>query len=144
MIEDYCYTVSALIMTDADTIYKYLIDPLLLGKWSLGCFNTSLDQETGLYLGHSLFNGNPSYVRIESKEDEKRIDFYLGKIKPEIPRIVIKVHKGKDLGYPEISGLVTMIAWRTSSMTDYEWERLKKCHDTEILMIKEQIEKLEK
>jgi len=144
MIEEYCYTVSSLIMVDTDTIYRYLVDPLKLGKWSLGCFNTSLDNETGLCLGHSLFNGNPSYVKIDSKKDEKRIDYYLGKGKPETPRIVIKVHKGKDLGYPEPSGLVTMIAWRTASMTNYEWERLKKCHDAEILMIKEQIEKLEK
>lgn len=142
MTEEYCYTVSALVNREIETVFDYLQDPIKLGKWSLGCFDTKVDTETGLCTGHSLFNGKTSAVEIASDEGKNRIEFRLGPAGKKTPRIVIQVNSGGTFGYPGNSSLVTMTAWRTAGMTDYEWERLKRCHDVEILMLREQIENL--
>ena len=50
----------------ADTAFRFLTDPLQLGRWSLGCFDTTAAVAPGLFTGVSLYDGSRGWFRIEA------------------------------------------------------------------------------
>jgi len=138
---EYCYAVDTLVRICLDEAFSFLSNPECLGKWSLGCFNTSLDENRGVCVGYSLFSGKSTEVRIVPDTDNFRILFLLEHEGNWIPRITIELKNGGQFGYETGSTIITMSAWRTAWMEDRDWNRLKKCHDVEIILIKEQLER---
>jgi hypothetical protein len=124
----------------ADLAFAYLCDPVALGRWSLGCFGTSLDERTGFHTGTSLFDGAQGWFRIEPDPARMLVDFGVGTPDELQVRISARVVEGTQSGYESDTCLVMLSAWRPRTMDAERWERLCASHEAEIWLIKAQIE----
>jgi hypothetical protein len=123
--------------------YDYIREPLNLGKWALGCWDTRATDEEDLYVGTSLFNNETSYFRIEADKKTRVIDFLVGDQSSLQPRISVRIVPGEVYGNSDAFCLVTINAWRDMQMSDERWHQLCVCHETEILLVKALIEREE-
>ena len=135
-----CHTVTAEIAVPAESAFRYLADPLKLGLWALGCFDTQPTETDGLFKGTSLFDGSEAWFRIETDPKRFLIDYLVGDSKNQLPRISTRIVPGSNYGRDAEHCMVSMIAWRVSDMSDHRWQRLCATHDAEILMIQAQLE----
>ena len=124
----------------ADAAFDYLADPLLLGRWSLGCFDTVPAGAPGLFTGVSLFDGARGWFRIDADRARHIIDYHVGDPASQVPRVSVRVIPGPVCGLPETSCYVTLTAWRVAAMSDERWARLCAAHEAEIWLIKAQLE----
>ena len=121
--------------------FAYLADPLKLGRWSLGCFDTSLDESSGLHTGRSLFDGEPGWFRIDAVPERFLVDYWVGTPETLSFRISARVAPGDSVGYPAETCLVMLMAWRPAGMSPERWQRLCASHEAELWLIKAQIER---
>jgi hypothetical protein len=126
----------------ADAAFRYLCDPIALGRWSLGCFDTQPAEEPGLYTGRSLIDGGQAWFRIDADPARLVIDYLVGKPERLVRRISARIVPGADLGFPAETCLVSLAAWRPADMSDESWRRLQALHEAEIILIAGQIENL--
>jgi hypothetical protein len=133
------YSVSLEVSVPADEAFRYLSDPEMLGRWSLGCFGTEPAGE-GLFKGTSLFDGLEAWFRIEGDPKRFLIDYHVGGPEEQVPRISTRVIPGPLYGRDGEHCIVTMTAWRTTDMSDHRWQRLCASHDAEIFLIQAQLE----
>ncbi|WP_211486631.1 SRPBCC family protein, partial [Corallococcus exiguus] len=82
----------------ADGAFAYLCDPIKLGRWSLGCFDTSLDEAAKLHTGLSLFDGGRGWFRIEPDPAHRLIDYRVGTPSFLSHRISARVIEGGTVG----------------------------------------------
>ena len=134
------HMVTQQIAASAEAAYAYLRDPVRLGRWSLGCFDTRATETGGLFVGRSLFDGATGWFRIDADADRLEIDFLVGTPQNLQRRICARVVPGPALGYDAGTCLVTLIAWRPAGMDGERWTRLCALHEAEIFLIKGQIE----
>ena len=135
-----CHTVTAEIAVPAESAFRYLADPVKLGLWALGCFDTQSTGTDGLFKGTSLFDGSEAWFRIETDPKRFLIDYHVGDATHQLPRISTRIVPGPNYGQDAEHCMVSMMAWRTSEMLDHRWQRLCATHDAEILMIQAQLE----
>jgi hypothetical protein len=134
----HCVTIE--VAAAAERAYDFLLDGLKLGRWALGAWATE-DKGNGLYLGHSLFDGSAAWLKPVGDAARLTIDYHLGgDPRHLVPRIMARVVPGPVTGRPAGRCLVSLVAWRDTGMDDTRWRRLVACHETEILLIKAQIE----
>ena len=120
--------------------FTYLSDPVKLGRWSLGCFDTALDEASGAYTGLSLFDGAQGWFRIDPDPQRLIVDYSVGTPDRLSRRISARVVDGATVGYADGTCLVMLTAWRPENMEPDRWERLCASHEAEIWLIKAQIE----
>jgi hypothetical protein len=125
---------------DAEAAFAFLADPVRLGSWALGCWDTELVGER-VVRGTSLFDGSAAYVRADPDQPRLSVDFAVG-ADPEtlVHRITARVLAGPQLGYAAGQSVVTLIAWRAAGMSDERWARLVASHEAEILLLRARIE----
>jgi hypothetical protein len=121
--------------------FAYLSDPLKLGRWSLGCFGTFLDEHSGLHAGRSLFDDTQGWFHIDAEPGRFLIDYRVGTPGDLCFRISARVAPGESIGYTPGSCLVMLTAWRPAEMTPERWQRLCASHESELWLIKAQIER---
>ena len=124
----------------ADVAFDFLADPLLLGRWSLGCFDTVPASAPGLFTGISLYDGARGWFRVDADRSRHLIDYHVGDAASQVPRVAARVIPGPVSGLPATSCYVTLTAWRVAGMNDDRWSRLCAAHEAEIWLIKAQIE----
>jgi hypothetical protein len=124
----------------ADVAFDFLADPLQLGCWSLGCFDTTPAGPPGLFTGLSLYDGARGWFRIDADPVRHIIDYRVGDATSQVPRVSARVVPGPVCGLPAASCYVTLTAWRVADMDDERWSRLCAAHEAEIWLIKAQIE----
>jgi hypothetical protein len=139
-MNDLGHVVTCHVLAPAPAAFGYLADPIRLGRWSLGCFDTSPAGPDGLYTGLSLFDGGRGFFRIESDPARGWIDYLVGDEIRQTRRIAARIMDGPGLGYASGTCLATLMAWRPSGMADDRWLRLRASHEAEIWLIKAQIE----
>lgn len=139
-MSDLAHATTLRIDVEAQVAFDFLADPLRLGRWSLGCFDTRAAGSTGLYTGVSLYDGSQAWFRIEADQARYIIDYHVGDAASQAPRISARVIPGSVCALPETSCFVTLTAWRTVDMDNDRWARLCTAHDAEIWLIKTQIE----
>ena len=113
---------------------------LSAGRWSLGCMNTRPADSTGIYTGHSLFDGSQGWFTIDAHPELLLIDYRVGPKDALTPRISARIVRGETLGRPADLCVVTLMAWRTADMSEERWRRLCATHEAEVFLIKAQIE----
>jgi hypothetical protein len=128
------------IEAEAEVAFDFLADPLRLGRWSLGCFDTGPAGSAGLFSGVSLYDGSRAWFRIDADRARYVIDYHVGDAVSQAPRISARVVPGPVCGLCSTSCYVTLMAWRTAGMDDDRWARLCAAHEAEIWLIKAQIE----
>jgi hypothetical protein len=140
--DDRVHTASAVIDVAPRQAFTFLADGISLGRWALGCFETKAMGD-GVFAGRSLFDGRALYVRIEPSEGELAVTYRVGSQPDRLsPRISAKVSP-LEPGSSECERcLVSLIAERTPDMSDERWRQLAVTHETEILLIKGQLERM--
>lgn len=110
-------------------VFAFLSDIRLLGTWALGSMNTEAVSD-GLWRGTSLFSGASTYIRIEQLPEIGLIRYFVGNELRQEPRILALVHPVDDI---HVS--FGLVAFRTGDMTDAQWEKLARTHETEADLI---------
>lgn len=111
-----------------------------MSRWILGLWNCR-EITPGLFTGESLFDGGIGWVRVVVDAARAQVDYLVGAT-PEtlVPRIRANVIDGALLGHAGGTCLVTLEAWRTGDMSDERWARLMHTHETEIELLRAQLE----
>ena len=111
-----------------------------MSRWVLGLWNCR-EVEPGLFEGASLFDGGTGWVRVVVDAGRHQVDYHVGPTPASlVPRIRAGVIAGETLGHPPGTCLVTLEAWRTGDMGEDRWTRLMHTHETEIELIRAQLE----
>lgn len=126
---------TALVEAPAAEVFAFLADPIKLGGWALGAFDTRPAAEEGVYLGRSLFDGSTGALHIESDPATLSILYHVGTEAVRLPRISARVVPGATCGLPDDRCYASLLAWRPATMDDARWERLCRAHEVEILLI---------
>jgi hypothetical protein len=126
----------------AETAFRYVADVAHVGSWTLGSWGATVVGD-GLARGESLFDGSVVFIRPDPDERRLLVDFLVGADAAALaPRISVRVVPGGTLGAGADSCVVTMLAWRPSTMADERWARLCASHDVEIHLLRGRIEAL--
>ena len=128
------------VLAPAERAFSYLTDPIKLGRWSLGCFQTFLDEQSGVHSGTSLFDESQGWFKIDPEPARMLVDYWVGRPDGLAHRISIRVVDGSSVAYDAGTCLIMMMAWRPAGMGQDRWERLCASHEAEIWLVKEQIE----
>lgn len=134
------HCVTALIDAPARAVFDFMADPIALGRWSLGCMSTRPADDAGVYTGFSFFDGSQAWFEIDAREDLLLIDYHIGSRERRVPRISARAIPAEVCGLVEGQCYLTLTAWRALAMDDPRWRRLCATHETEIWLIKAQIE----
>ena len=112
-----------------------------LSRWNLGMFDTTQTPD-GLLTGVSLFDGTRAYARAEIDPDKGLISYHIGAAPDTlVPRIQTQVIDAVALGYEAGLVLVSLQTWRLKDMDETRWMRLTTTHETELDLIKAQLER---
>ena len=118
----------------------YLRAPENLACWAVGMGRVRIHAD-GVVEGRFPGTGKPIWARIDADDDRSTILFHLGSGRDSlVARIMVHVVSGEVLGDDPRSCVVSLIAWRQSSMDDQRWASLKSGHEGEILEVKRLIE----
>jgi hypothetical protein len=111
-----------------------------MSRWNLG-LRQCREVEPGLFRGESLFDGGVGWVRVTVDAGRGRVEYGVGRSADAlVPRIHAEVIDGARLGHAAGTCLVTLHAWRPGGMSDERWQRLVHTHETEIELIRAQLE----
>lgn len=131
---------AATVAVPADFALSRLSEAASVGQWALGSMDLAPTGQPGVWRGRSLFDGSESHVEISAHPDLGLIDYHVGTAEQRSPRIMIRVVPGFVIGLDANQCQVSMIAWRAVGATDATWLRTCTTHETEILLIKAQLE----
>lgn len=136
---DLAHMTAILAEVPAAFAFARLSEPAFVGGWSLGSLGLTEVAE-GVYRGTSLFDGSAAHVDIRPVPALGLIDFGVGSLTARTPRIYIRVTPGPDLRHPEGRCQIALHALRAADSPDERWARTCITHETEILLIKAQLE----
>jgi hypothetical protein len=136
---DPSHCATALVGVPADRAYAFLVDPVALGRWSLGCMDLEPIGD-GVYRGHSLFDGSEGWLSIDGDPQRRVVDYHVGTLEARSPRISARVVPGPVCGLAPSECYISLLAWRSASMDAARWQRLCASHAAEIWLIKAQLE----
>ena len=134
------HVATALVDAPAQAVFEFLTDPVALGEWSLGCMRTQPTDIAGVHTGWSLFDGSQAWFEIVADARVLLVDYHVGSLARRTPRISARVVRGSVCGLSDAHCYATLTAWRPQGMEAARWARLCSAHETEIWLIKEQIE----
>ena len=140
MADALSHIATRLVNAPAEVAFAYLSDPLALGRWSLGCFDSEPADAPGLYTGRSLIDGSQGWFRIDADAERFVVDYLVGPRERLVHRISARILAGAAFGQPEASCLVSLSAWRPADMDEARWRTLSALHEAEIVLLKGQIE----
>ncbi|WMS42378.1 hypothetical protein RDV64_20305 [Acuticoccus sp. MNP-M23] len=139
-MSDLSHIATARLAVPAEIAFEFITDPLSLGRWSFGCWSTQRTPEEGLYTGTSLFDKSETWFHVETDAEQLTATYHVGTRLARSPRIVARVVRGSTCNLGDGACYVSLIAWRAADMDDARWERLRRAHDLEILLIQAQCE----
>ena len=139
--DDTAHHTAIRVAVPADFAFDKLSDAAFVGGWSLGSMGLQ-PVGAGVFRGQSLFDGSDAHVEIHPNPALGLIDFAVGSADTRVPRIWIRVAAGGPLGFGADTCVVGMGAWRAATTTDDIWARTRTSHETEIRLIKAQLETL--
>ena len=117
-----------------------LSDPEQVGRWALGSMGLVPAGEPGVFRGTSLFDGSDTFVEIEAHSSLGLVDYHVGTEDERSPRVSIRIADGPLAGLGPESCVIALSAWRQAAANDERWARTCTTHETEVLLIKAQLE----
>lgn len=122
----------------AAVAFRFLGDGRSLGRWALGSWGTE-DLGGGVFRGHSLFDDQPAYIRLESVAAEMRVYYHVGSSPTALAKR-IEAHVFEDGEDPSVCRIMLRAA-RPPEMNDERWTRLVRCHEVEVMLIQARVER---
>ena len=124
----------------ADAAFAYMADGMNQSHWALGSWDRR-DEGGGMSSGVSLFDGTRLYVRLETDERLRLVDYAIGPDAGSLRRLVqARIVPGEELGRDPRTSVVTLVVWRHSGQTAEAWARTYHAFHTEVHLIKARIE----
>jgi hypothetical protein len=118
-----------------------MADGLKQGTWTWGSFDRR-EIEPGLFLGHSIFDGKETFVRLHVDRERLTVDYDVGRSRDRMQfRNMSRVIRGGLLGLGEDHAVVSLITWRVASQSDAAWEQFCCIHEAEMFLIKGLLER---
>ncbi|WP_323037615.1 hypothetical protein [Pararhodobacter sp.] len=140
LLPQIAHMAAALIEVPAAFAFNRLSQAEFVGGWALGSMGMT-PVGGGVWVGHSLFDGAPAHVEIRPAPDLGLIDYAVGTAETRRPRIFIRVTPGPVTGRGDADCVVTLHALRSAQTEDARWTQTCIAHETEILLIKAQLER---
>ena len=140
--DPYCHSASIEVDRPAETAFAFMADGIKQGQWAFGSWDRRAVADD-VFEGTSLFSGEKTYVRIRTDPANLLILYDLGATPDPAamtPRIMARILSGATLGMAADTCVVSLLAWRGTTMADRRWYQLCISHETEMLLIKHQIE----
>ena len=140
MDDGHAHICSVAVERPASDAMACLADPEKLSSWAIGMGEATV-HPGGVIEGAFPETKQPIWARVDASPGRGLILYHLGPDPDSlVPRIMVRVVPGGDLGGSPESCVVSMIAWRQEAMDDARWEGLKSGHESEILELKRLIE----
>jgi len=137
----YCHTCSCVVEVPAMAAWEYMSDGMKQAEWTFG----SMDRRKvgdHLFVGTSMFDNSKIYIRIDADRERLMVYYYLGPDPENLqPRNVARIMPGNQLGSDAETCLITLMAWRSSFMSDDRWKQLCVSHETQMFIIKARLER---
>ncbi|MFO1192647.1 MAG: RidA family protein [Rhodoferax sp.] len=135
MIDSLACSVARWCAAPAAAALAHLSSAAGMARWNLGLQHCR-EVEPGLFTGESLFDGRPTWVRLQVDAQRGVVDYQVGGEPQALaPRIRATVIAGELLGYADGSCVVTLEAWRTAGMADARWRQLVQTLETEVALV---------
>lgn len=134
------HSVTELVNVGAQQAFDFLSNPLNVGTWSLGCMHTEAAAEAGRYVGTSLFDGQRLQLHVRASRELLLIDYLVGIVEPLRPRIGIRIVAAETCDLNADQCYVSLMAWRSTQMSESRWSQLCASHEAEIWLIKARLE----
>lgn len=143
MQDPHCHSSSISVNRPAAVAFKIMSEGLSQGQWTWGSFDR-VEVEPGLFMGHSVFTGKATYVRLHADPARLTVDYEVGG-SPETMqfRNMSRVIPGETLRMASDSCVISLITWRLASQTDAEWAQFGCIHEAEMFLIKGLLERSE-
>lgn len=140
MTQDIVHCASARVAVPADFAFARLRSPDFVGGWALGSMDLRPSGAAGVFEGRSLFDGSAAHVEILACPERLLIDYAVGTLEARSPRISMRITPGAHTGGAEETCTVVLIALRAEGAPAERWARTCAAHETEILLVKGQLE----
>jgi hypothetical protein len=138
--DPYCHTCSCEVNAPAEQAFAYMSDGMKQGEWTFGSWNRRQVGEQ-LFVGTSMFDNKDTYIQIDADPERLLIYYHIGDAPEQLhARNMVRVVPGTVIGQEEGICLVTLMAWRSSFMSDARWKQLCVSHETQMFIIKSRIE----
>lgn len=141
MQDPFCHTSSIAVDRPAETAFTIMSEGMAQGQWTWGSFDR-VEVEPGLFMGHSVFTGKPTYVRLNVDPARLLVDYEVGSSPSTMQfRNMSRVIPGELLRLGPKICVVTLLSWRLATQTDAEWTQFGTIHEAEMFLIKGLLER---
>ena len=141
MQDPYCHSSSIKVERPAEVAFEIMSEGIKQGRWTWGSFDRT-EVEPGLFMGHSVFTGRATYVKLHVDRPRLVVDYEVGPSKDALQfRNMSRVIPGSVLKLDPNSCVVTLLSWRLASQTDADWIQFGCIHEAEMFLIKGLLER---
>ena len=141
MNDPHCHSSSILVSVHAQTAFDIMSDGIKQGQWAWGSWQRQ-EVEPGLFVGNSIFDGKPTYVRLHADPSLLQVDYEVGRDPGAMQfRNMSRVIPGPLLGHGETSCVITLLTWRLKSQSDEAWLQMSTVHEAEMFLIRGLLER---
>lgn len=141
MQDPHCHSSSIHVMRPAEIAFEIMSEGLKQGQWTWGSFDRT-EVEPGLFMGHSVFTGKQTYVRLHVDKARLTVDYEVGGSPDAMQfRNMSRVIPGATLRMAPDSCVITLLTWRLATQSDAEWTQFGTIHEAEMFLIKGLLER---
>lgn len=141
MQDPFCHSSSVAVNCAAAAAFAIMSDGIAQGRWAWGSFNRK-EVAPGLFMGHSVFTGKETYVRLIVDPDRFQVDYEVGSSPTAMQfRNMSRVIPGELLRLEPNRCVVTLMSWRLATQTDADWAQFCTVHEAEMFLIKGLLER---
>ncbi|MCZ4290987.1 hypothetical protein [Hoeflea alexandrii] len=136
MIDQHCHTSSIRVKRSAAAVFDLMSDGIKQGHWAWGSFQRE-EVSKGLFVGTSVFDGQQTFVRLNSDVERLTVDYEVGKSEANMQfRNMSRVLPGPVVGLSDEECIVSLITWRLASQDDDSWSQIGTVHEAEMYLIR--------
>ena len=141
MIDPHCHTSSILVSVPADRAFEIMSDGIKQGQWAWGSWQRR-EVSPGLFVGTSIFDGQETYVRLNTDAARFQVDYDVGRSPEKMQfRNMSRVIPGDVLHHGDDKCVVTLLTWRLADQDDAAWQQISTVHEAEMYLIKGLLER---
>lgn len=141
MQDPHCHSSSIHVMKPAEIAFEIMAEGLKQGQWTWGSFDRR-EIAPGLFMGHSVFSGKETYVRLHVDRARLSVDYEVGGSPDAMQfRNMSRVIPGATLRMAPDSSVISLLTWRLATQSDAEWTQFCCIHEAEMFLIKGLLER---
>lgn len=141
MIDPHCHSSSILVAVEPARAFRIMADGLEQGRWAWGSWQRQ-EHSPGIYVGDSIFDGRPTYVRLSPDPERLLVDYEVGRSPDAMQfRNMSRVIPGELLGHGPKSSVISLLTWRLASQSDDAWVQMGTVHEAEMYLIRGLLER---